>query len=117
MLKFQINALASLFFILSFLGTTTYAQDSGRSVQDMIQHCQPNDRKIMHCIGMGSGVSVMMMLNVNTPGTYRICTPDRITNAQIVRIFLNWADKNPKKWDAPGPIGFALALEEAYPCN
>ena len=117
MFKNPINLMILLLFSLSFFGTATHAQESGATVQDMIQQCEQNDRKFLYCVGVGSGVSVMMMLNSDAPGTLRICNSGRITNGQIIRIFLNWANRNPQKWGAPAPIGFALSLQETYPCT
>lgn len=116
MSKTPMNVIVFFCFFLSFFTTTANALE-GDSVQDMIQQCQQDDPKFLHCVGMGSGVSVMMMLNSKTVGSYRFCSSRGLSNGQIIRIFLNWADRNPKDWDAPGPIGFALALGEAYPCN
>lgn len=119
MSKMPMNVIVVFCFFLSFFTTTANAL-GGQRVQDMIQQCQKDDPAYLYCVGMGSGVSLMMMLNSKTVGAYRFCRENRsrvLSNGQIIRIFLNWADRNPKNWDAPGPIGFALALEEAYPCN
>jgi Rap1a immunity proteins len=116
----QRNTLGALTALLIFLISSTNAigQNTGpSSVQEMIEACKPDSSLQMYCLGVGSGVSVMMMLNSKSAGTYRLCSPRKVTNGQITRIFLNWADRNPKHWDAPAPIGFAIALQEAYPCN
>jgi hypothetical protein len=88
------------------------------TVQDMIGICKPSDSIYPYCLGQASGVMATMMANADETKTGpRMCATSSVSNAQAIKIFLNWADKNPTNWQLPSAFGFILALREAYPCK
>ena len=88
------------------------------TVQDMIEICKRSDARQYYCLGEASGVRGTMMANADQTKTGpRMCATSLVSNAQVVKIFLNWADKNPADWQIPSSVGFILALREAYPCK
>ena len=91
----------------------------GQTVQEMIGNCRApdGDPGRMYCIGQASGVMALMMANSKDPVAWRACSTGFISNGQAIQIFLNWADRNPTRWQIPSPLGFAIAVREAYPCK
>jgi hypothetical protein len=88
------------------------------TVQDMIEICKPSANARLYCIGEASGVMGTMMAYAEYSKTgIRMCAPSSVSNGQAIKIFLNWADKNPTGWQHPSYFGFMLALSEAYPCK
>lgn len=54
---------------------------------------------------------------VSKPGPLNWCSPKGVSNGQRIKVFLNWADRNPANWHKIWFIGFALAFKEAWPCK
>lgn len=70
-----------------------------------------------YCIGVVSGVGKILYVSADLDTPLRSCTKDQVTNSQMIQIFMNWADKNPKHWQEPDFYGVAQALMDAYPCK
>jgi len=102
------------------LGSIPASSNNFDTVQDMIGYCKAADggNRPFYCVGMTSGVLGMMTLNAKYPDSWRMCpTSSVVSNGQAIQIFLNWAEKNPTKWQTLAFFGFAAALGEAYPCK
>ena len=42
---------------------------------------------------------------------------DGASMGAMIRVYLNYMDKNPKLFDAPEMVGLAFSLMDAYPCQ
>ena len=105
------NLLTAMITVYSLTANAT-------TVQEMVEICKPSANERLYCIGEASGVVGTMMAYANYSKTsIRMCAPSSVSNGQAIKIFLNWADKNPTDWQIPSTVGFILALREAYPCK
>ena len=46
-----------------------------------------------------------------------LCHPKNLSNQQIAKIFILWANENPEHWKLSGAKGVAAALGQAWPCG
>jgi hypothetical protein len=115
----MIKTLVFGFFLFLTLGSQPAIAGQTTTVSDMIAKCKAPGGHIdvSHCIGAAEGVATLMMMNAKVPDAWRMCAKSFVSNGQVIQIFLNWAEKNPVKWQLPSGVGFALALAEAYPCG
>ncbi len=95
------------------------AQSEGPTIQNMIYMCKEGGKitDFSNCAGMAFGVFVTMVSNKSVAGARRACPTSFVSNGQIIQVFLNWAKNHPEDWQAPAPIGFIFALQEAWPCR
>lgn len=107
--------------IAAIIALCTFAVNAvpAQTVQEMVGNCREPDQapEKLFCIGQASGVMGMLMVNAKEPISVRMCATGFISNGQAIQIFLNWADRNPTKWQLPSSLGFAYSLREAYPCK
>ena len=45
------------------------------------------------------------------------CAGADVTTEQLIRVFKNWHDQNPKFWHMPKELGVIGALQESWPCT
>ena len=45
-----------------------------------------------------------------------VCLPDPVTQGQLVRMFVQWADRNAEQWHLPPSQAVEAAIREAFPC-
>jgi len=72
-----------------------------------------------YCIGYVAGYRDMLgTLAVSDALKTRFaCIPDHLSNGDVVKVFVAWAERNRDKLGEPCTIGLARALGEAYPCG
>lgn len=46
-----------------------------------------------------------------------ICFPEDISNAEIVKLYLAWAQKNPSLMEAPAFVGVSTSFSSKYSCK
>ena len=106
------------------------APDLG-TTQRLYEQCKDPSRSTeeTYCLGYLAGVSDMLSLLAQAaqdttvaPEARAVLKPmgfcaDSFTGAQIRQVFLNWAAKNPTKWQEARNVSVMIALEEAWPCK
>ena len=87
------------------------------TIQDLHTMCQDNAPLGYWgwCMGYLLGVADTMVESHGSKDE-RICVKD-YTGAMLQRIFINWAEKHPKRWQESRWIGATTALHEAWPCK
>jgi len=87
------------------------------TIQELYTNCQDNAPRMYWgwCMGYLLGVADTMVEN-HGPKDQRICTDD-YTAAMLQRIFINWAEKHPKRWQESRWTGVTIAFHEAWPCK
>ena len=78
-----------------------------------------------YCFGFISGVGGVLQVqshlvdeNMNpVPNKTKTCIPEFITSDQLVQVFRNWAERNPKDWSWAATVGVMNALNETWPCK
>lgn len=119
------NIIFLALILVSFRPTLTEAKtffDSGRS---LTQYCQvasgyfKNNKSILDnpnglmCIGYFQGV-LDIVLNNNGAGS---CIPANVTMDQLIRVFLNYSERNPERSDQAALILLFESFHEKYPCK
>ncbi len=46
-----------------------------------------------------------------------ICNAPPVSGLQLQRVFLNWAERNPQRWNEIRALGVQAAFREAWPCK
>lgn len=111
-------------------------QQQARTVEEMVKRCESAevilklaDQQLMPALqpisnqeaakklleaGICEG-SLATFVKVKFPG--KVCLPPhRLTPLQVIRVFLQWAEKNPAKLEHTFTVGYLEAFEEAFPC-
>lgn len=101
------------------------------NVQTLLSYCKAlsGTQEYWFCQGFVGGVGDQMILNgiaINLPGGPRFppyfrniaaCSGDPVTWGAMIQSFVNWAEKHPENWQAPGTLGVNTAVRETWPCQ
>ena len=111
--------------LLLFCGFSAIAERI--KVQDMVGYCKAptESHDLYFCMGQADGVMQAIVTEtyirktnkVAVPGAFDACPPKFLTVAQLIQVFLNWANRHPADWQLTSGLGFATAFSEAYPCH
>jgi hypothetical protein len=100
-----------------FVTVATASAQEGRSatIQDLYTNCQDDTPRAYWgwCMGYLLGVADSMV-ETREPKNQRICVKD-YTGGMLRRIFINWAEKHPKRWQEDRWVGATAAFREAWP--
>ena len=101
--------------VLIATGTARAEESALGTIQDLYTNCQ--DRAPLGywgwCMGYLLGVADTM---AEGHGPQRICVGN-YTAAMLQPVFINWAEKHPKRWQEDRWTGATAALREAWPCQ
>ena len=94
------------------------AGGGGPTVQELRGFCKEGQGTYQYCLGMALGLIYVFDINAQTDARYKACIPKSGTKSeQAVQAFKNWADDNPKEWQADGVWGMAAAILQTWPCK
>lgn len=122
---------AILIFLLLLAPWFSWGQEksSKRDVQELLGHCRAGLGKTeyIRCLYYVSGVVDMMGLNriaSNATDSQEARIALKLlsfcgdpTYGAAVQAFINWAERNPDKWDYAQLMGVHSALSELWPCS
>jgi hypothetical protein len=72
---------------------------------------------MMYIVGQASAESGLTPDKRDTLKAYALCHQETVPVADMIRVFLNWTERNPKEWQENGEIGVLASLREAWPCK
>lgn len=84
---------------------------------DHVDEEQVNDALI--CSAYVSGVTDVLYVTRSAGLKWRFtsCIPEGSSTYEAAKIFVNWTDKNPEKWNEVRAFGLLEALHEAWRCR
>lgn len=107
--------------IAAFVSTSNVA--AAKDTMAMLRECQgrePADAGYLGqlaCAAYLSGFIDMHSWAIHRGAKTGICIPaDGISNEQAMRVFIAWAERNPKELHQSARLGVYLALVDAFPC-
>jgi hypothetical protein len=108
---------------------TARGDELGRTVQDLYTACkQDSIAQEMFCVRYLDGLADLMFqqgsvwakgdakLKSQMKMAAKICNAN-YTPGSLKQIFINWAERNPKKWQQDQSIGAISAFLNAWPCD
>jgi hypothetical protein len=95
--------------VLSLMPCTAIATEN--DAQQLYDWCkQPAGSPLqMYCLGFVGGVGGAMVAAGSICGNPTI--------GARVQAFINWAEKNPRRWGLPDTLAVIWALKETWPCS
>ena len=82
---------------------------------DFIEKRGPSRPLGAMCLGYLMGIREAVV--VDNGRNYRACLPEEVTNEELIRVYLRWAENNPNRLHEFAFVGVIGALTEAYPCQ
>ena len=113
-------------FLLTFLVLPFEAvsQDENMpTVRTLMQDCESNQAtNELYCYGYVTGIMHGFGIRLvdrseNIISEPLFCPETYLNAAQATQIFINWAEKNPERWNDDMWKGVVLSLSQAYPCD
>lgn len=106
------------------------ATPAERSTQDLYNDCKSADPGLqIACVRFMSGVAGMMGIAATLETEFKapdakialkvvaMCNTEFVSAAQMRQAFINWAEKNPTKWQLPESFGAWSAIGDAWRCH
>jgi Rap1a immunity proteins len=114
------------FTALGLLSTAALADEDKRfDTQVLVQMCKLPYQSTggAFCLAYVRGVADVMLANGaygrvhdRYLGPFRLCVDERLTGADLIQAFIEWAEKHPHDWTEKSLIGVSSALAETWPC-
>ena len=99
-------------------GQGVEAFETPKTVQDFLTQCQTKGSlNEIYCVGVFHGVGLVLRTNAKYHRQYAVCSKSFISFGQMQQAFYNWANANPKHWQADGGVGITTALIQTWPCK
>jgi Rap1a immunity proteins len=123
--------IANLAALTASIPCVGYGASPMQSTQAMYETCKPDaGAKYLSCLAYLVGVFTAMeaagtnSTAPNAPFEMRVgfaavgvCHDEPVSGAELRQVFLNWAQKNPAKWQDPTYLGVSAAFQELWPCH
>ena len=115
--------------MLAILGVPYPARAESKppnSVQELLMACEylenptaEQSGNYAYCAGIAIGVmgTLGQLTNFGEIKGKGYCISKDTSTGQLIQLFRNWAEANPKLWQYEGVSGFVVAATRAWPCQ
>ena len=141
-MRHRCSALRGLLLATALIASTSLAAAPGGAVpwvqgkftgEEMLAHCEATDKDPMKdfgrgiCTGFIDGFAAGHFVAETWHGFHHrdekmddifghLCVPDGTTRGQLVRVFVQFLEKNPEKLKLPAGLLLEDTLRESFPC-
>jgi hypothetical protein len=83
----------------------------------LLEDCEGGEFPKVYCLGYVVGALDMATQQGNGIKGWTFCTPEGVTQAQVMGITILWLKRNPKDRHVAAANSILRAMNEAYPCD